>query len=62
MDNTAILFFLTLFKRFFLELVRYYNDFECFRENKGMVGNWLYNLNKCISSGADYIAICEGDD
>ena len=37
-------------------------DFECFSENKGMIDNWQYNLNKCIRSGADYIAICEGDD
>jgi len=37
-------------------------DFECFSENKGMMENWQYNLNKCIQSGADYIALCEGDD
>jgi len=37
-------------------------DFESFSENKGMMANWIYNLNKCSKSGAKYIAICEGDD
>lgn len=37
-------------------------DFEDFSANKGMLGNWNYNLNKCKNSNANYIAICEGDD
>ncbi len=37
-------------------------DYENLKNNKGMVGNWLYNLQKCLNYGAQFIAICEGDD
>jgi glycosyltransferase involved in cell wall biosynthesis len=36
--------------------------FEKLEHNKGSMGNWLYNLNLCVKSDSEFIAICEGDD
>jgi len=37
-------------------------DYELLINNIGSHGNALYCLQKCLDSGASYIAICEGDD
>lgn len=36
--------------------------FKAFNRNVGMVSNWYWNMNRCNEFGAEYIAICEGDD
>lgn len=55
-DNTAAI----------CEKYRYKNldiiYFESFVKNLGSMGNAIYNLQKCQESGAEYIALCEGDD
>lgn len=37
-------------------------DYELLINNIGSHGNTLYCLQKCLDSGASYIALCEGDD
>ena len=37
-------------------------DFESFEKNIGVIPNWMKNYQKCIASGARYIANCDGDD
>lgn len=32
------------------------------KKNLGWMPNFIFTLNKCVSSGAKYIAMCEGDD
>ncbi|MCK5823949.1 MAG: glycosyltransferase [Ichthyobacteriaceae bacterium] len=37
-------------------------ELENFDKNKGSIGNWFYNLQKCQLANPKYIATCEGDD
>lgn len=37
-------------------------NFETFEKNIGVIPNWMNNYQKCIASGAKYIANCDGDD
>lgn len=36
--------------------------FESLEKNIGVIPNWMRNYQKCIASGAQYIANCDGDD